>query len=560
MNKKTSIFVLFLLFCSHFCYAAVTATIDRKTVSLGESLSLTIQLENANQTPDLAPLKPLFDIYNTSTSSQTSVLNGKKTSNIAYIVTLLPKKVGSQEIPEIQVGNDKTLPIKFTVTQPSASDLGGENSGLFITAEASSKDAYVNMPILYTLKLYYAENLSDVSMEPITIDQADMIPFGKNVQYQAMQHGKNYQVIEQQFLITAHQAGRLQIPALTIKAEIIQNDFSTFFGTQSTKPVVVKSVPVALDIKAIPESIAHDQWLPASSVHLNSHWSDQSQALKVGEPITRIVTLTATGILSANLPDIDFPVPENSNAYPDKIQTKDFVENHLPAGTKIYKIAYIPTAEGKLIFPKVELSWWDTKTHTLKKAEIAEKIFSVAPGKLSTHGVSPQSLPHKNQESAQIKIVYSDLWLYIAMALLVLWLLTILCFIFLLKKKPNPVKDIATNRKTFQKINAGIDKKQPLKMLKKACEQEALESASQALVSWAKLHFNARIYTVMDVADYLDDRNNGLKELIHQLNAAIYSKVAFSGFDKLYQAVKLASTTEVKQEKKHPLESLYPKF
>ena len=366
--NKSAIFISILVFLGQLCYATVTATIDRKTVALGESLRLTIELEKTSQTPDLAPLKQSFDIYNTSTSSQTSIINGKKTSNISYIVTLLPKKSGEQKIPEITVGNDKTLPINLTVTEPSTTDLGGQNSGLFVTAETSSQKAYVNMPILYTLKLYYAENLSDVSMEPITIDHADMYPFGKNLQYQAVQHSKNYQVIEQQFLITAHQPGILTIPAVTIKAEIIHSDFSSFFGTQSTKPVVIKSNPIAIDIKPIPDSIPSDQWLPATAVQLNSHWSNSSSTLKAGEPITRTVTLTATGTLSANLPDIDFSVPKNSNAYPDKAQTKDFVENHLPAGTKIYKIAYIPTTAGNLTFPKIEVNWWDTATHTLKKS------------------------------------------------------------------------------------------------------------------------------------------------------------------------------------------------
>ena len=558
--NKSAIFISILVLLGQLCYATVTATIDRKTVALGESLRLTIELEKTSQTPDLAPLKQSFDIYNTSTSSQTSIINGKKTSNISYIVTLLPKKSGEQKIPEITVGNDKTLPINLTVTEPSTTDLGGQNSGLFVTAETSSQKAYVNMPILYTLKLYYAENLSDVSMEPITIDHADMSPFGKNVQYQAVQHGKNYQVIEQQFLITAHQPGILTIPAVTIKAEIIHSDFSSFFGTQSTKPVVIKSNPIAIDIKPIPDSIPSDQWLPTTAVQLNSHWSNSSSTLKAGEPITRTVTLTATGTLSANLPDIDFSVPKNSNAYPDKVQTKDFVENHLPAGTKIYKIAYIPTTAGNLTFPKIEVNWWDTATHTLKKAVIPEKTFKVIAGKSPSHQALEKNPSLNNQATTHTEIVYSHLWLYIALALLLTWLLTVFFFIFLLRKRSKPLKDKTIEQKTPQKTNVAIDHKQVLRHLKKACEKKEMENTNQALINWAKLHFHTKIYTIMDIVDNLGHHDNLLKTLIQELNAAIYANADFDGFSQLYQLVESASTTQTKKTQEKPLKSLYPKF
>ena len=91
----------------------------------------------------------------------------------------------------------------------------------------------------------------------------------------------------------------------------------------------------------------------------------------------------------------------------------------------------------------------------------------------SSHQALEKNPSLNSQATTHTEIVYSNLWLYIALALLLTWLLTVFFFIFLLRKRSKPLKDKTIEQKTPQKTNVAIDHKQVLRHLKKACEKKA---------------------------------------------------------------------------------------
>ena len=75
MNKKNLLITLLLLNIK-FTFATVLASVDHNDLNLGQSLNLTITLPDSSAEPALDILKSSFDIYGTSKSSQTSIVNG----------------------------------------------------------------------------------------------------------------------------------------------------------------------------------------------------------------------------------------------------------------------------------------------------------------------------------------------------------------------------------------------------------------------------------------------------------------------------------------------------
>ncbi|MDE4963789.1 BatD family protein, partial [Francisella tularensis] len=65
--------------------------------------------------PVLDVLDTDFTVYNTSTSSKTTIFNGQQSSQFEMIVTLMPNKTCKLTIPAIQIGNQTTKPNNIEV-------------------------------------------------------------------------------------------------------------------------------------------------------------------------------------------------------------------------------------------------------------------------------------------------------------------------------------------------------------------------------------------------------------------------------------------------------------
>ncbi|MEO5794033.1 MAG: BatD family protein, partial [Rhodoferax sp.] len=82
-------------------HAAVQAVLDRQVVGPGESITLSIVSDAADDgvQPDLTPLAPYFQVLDRSTSSATSITNGRRSSQMRWDIRLQPKQAGHLEIP-----------------------------------------------------------------------------------------------------------------------------------------------------------------------------------------------------------------------------------------------------------------------------------------------------------------------------------------------------------------------------------------------------------------------------------------------------------------------------
>ena len=59
-------------------------------------------------------------------------------------------------------------------------------------------------------------------------------------------------------------------------------------------------------------------WLPARDVQLSEEWSQETDRLEAGEPVTRNVTLSALGQIETQLPAVDAPQVDGLNVYSDQ--------------------------------------------------------------------------------------------------------------------------------------------------------------------------------------------------------------------------------------------------
>ena len=94
--------ILFFLILSQQVQAGIQVSVDRDPVVLDESFQLIFESdEKVKDQPDFTPLNQFFTVLNSSSRSNTQIINGKVSHSQQWILTVLAKKAGKIKIPAI---------------------------------------------------------------------------------------------------------------------------------------------------------------------------------------------------------------------------------------------------------------------------------------------------------------------------------------------------------------------------------------------------------------------------------------------------------------------------
>ena len=137
------------LLMTSVCFAeTLEAFLDKTEVAYGEPIELKIVYNGTDVSsvrPDLDDLRRDFSIYSSSSSVQTSIINGKSETRKSWSIGLMPRKEGKIIIPEISVGNNKTSALEINVLSPDSSvEIEPEKQG---NQAQSTPDVYVELTL-----------------------------------------------------------------------------------------------------------------------------------------------------------------------------------------------------------------------------------------------------------------------------------------------------------------------------------------------------------------------------------------------------------------------------
>ena len=118
-----------LVFAAAGSWGAVTASVDRNRVALGDTLRLTITATDDEDLGDidLQPLAEDFEILQRSNSSKTSYINGNFSSTRELLLDITPRRQGELEIPPLRVGAQRTSGLPVTVAPPPRGAAADQN-------------------------------------------------------------------------------------------------------------------------------------------------------------------------------------------------------------------------------------------------------------------------------------------------------------------------------------------------------------------------------------------------------------------------------------------------
>ena len=495
--------------------AEIRVSVDRNPVSLNESIQITFTAsDQPNDTPDFAPLETNFEILNQQRSSNMSWVNGKSSRNEQWVVSVMAKHSGELLIPSIAFGSDSSKPMQIKVTD--APQAPSSNEDVFLDVAIAPEHPYVQSQVLYTLKLFRRVQITQASLTEPEIKDAVVEKLGEDSTYSTQINGIDYWVTERKYAIFPQQSGLFTIAPLTLTAEIVANQrprFNGFFNRQMTETRRVASKAVTLNVQPVPKSFTDPAWLSAESLKLEESWSDNRLQIKVGEPLTRTITLTAKGTTVGQLPELSDKTPiDGIKTYPDQPVLKEDKQSDGLIAVREEKIAYIPSKAGEFTVPALTISWFNTKNQKVEVASLpAVTIQALATGNQPIVTAPPSTQLQQQPESVQpipVSTIDSLFWQGLSGFLTFGWLLTSLMFYRRSRHKPSSDKKLTPK--------AAVDEEQ--KALKIACQQHHPQAAKRALLQWGKQQFAADNLT--SIARYC---SQPLQDEIVLLNQCLYA-------------------------------------
>jgi len=503
--------------------AGVTARVDRPTVDLNESFTLEVVVDsNTDLEPDLSVLHEHFYVGQVSKLSNTSIFNGDIQRSLTWSVALMPKNTGVQYIPAIQVGTEQSNPVRIVVNEPTNAPPG--EADVFVTSEVDVDETYVQAQILYRIRIYRAVATRQPALRDPTISGAEALVelAGDERQYESVLNGRAYNVIERVVALYPQESGEIEISPARFEARVLRDGRITgrkVFESESHKITI-------LPIPAPPADRPDAVWLPAADVQLSEEWSRPPDEMEAGEPVTRIVTLTALGQIETQLPAIEAPEVDGLNIYADMPELGRVIEADGIRGVRRDQYAIIGLGGGELELPQLEVPWWDIEAGEWRVATLPARTLTVSGGEPAPIVEEPLAdvapavtVPVAEVSSADPTevLAVSTFWQRAAEALAVLWILTLAAWWWSSRTSPQRSREPRVPEEPPVKKQ----QKELLRAARKAASAEDAAGVRAALLQWARLQWPNN--TPRSLGDLANRLAGPLADELRKLSAASYS-------------------------------------
>lgn len=539
----------------------ITASVDRDNIGLQETLTLIVTAdEQTRSTPDFSALKNDFDVLSTSRSQSIRIINGHTESSTDWHITLAPKRAGKLLIPSFSIDDAISDAIEIQVSKQPQSQSSSDEP-VHASIEVEKYSAFVQEQILVKIKLTTQVNLSQAELQPLELKNAIVVNLNQQ-QYQTTVNGKPQLVVETSYAIFPQESGELVIPNLTYTVAVdSMRTWDDPFGRRGSNIMRLRTDEQHINVKAAPDKNIANSWQPANKITLNEGWSSGLDQLKVGEPVTRTITIVADGLTGGQIAPLTTANVEGLTFYPDQAQSKDNKSNKGVQGTRTETMAIIPNRPGSFTLPEITLHWWNTNSQSMQTTTLpAKTLHVVGEAKLESSTSLPasntqQAIPEKNiSPIASSAPAPNSPWLWAAIISLILLAIGLAAYVWKLKSS---IKALADNQHETQEIIS--EKEQHIwDLLKHAAANKDALALRKAVLHWAKFHWpQQNIHSLDDVAKL--GVKPALTEALKKLDELLYSTHPADDWEPtgLLQLLNECRKEKNSKKKAEPLQPLY---
>ena len=469
-----------MMLWSNLSLAELSATADRRTIAMGETLRLTL-LGDAGEQPaeiDLTPLNRDWEIMSRSSATNARFISGQNQVTRTLEMELAPLREGTLTIPSLTAGGRSTTPLAIRVN-PEPVVAPGDELVLF-DASVDERSVYVQSEVILTVTLQQAINLDGGEISNFDIPDAVV----ENLERRSFQRrvgNRTWLVTELRYAVYPQKSGALTVPAIGFTAREVQPGRS-LLGARLGRRLRMASEPLEITVKSVPTSFPGEVWLPAKALTLEENWSISPDSLNVGDSTTRTLTLTARGLQGSQLPPLSsvqgaINIPE-IRFYPDQesIDQSELADGL--QGRRVQSEALVARSGGTWTLPEIRVPWWNIETDRLEFATLPARTVVVTAvqttDQISEPAIAPSASPAGTTLPPWLWAVSAAGWL-VSLALgILLWLSRR----HTADQSPTPAGATAKSSSV----------RQALVEIRKAAAQQDSAILRRAILQWADLH------------------------------------------------------------------------
>lgn len=521
---------------------SLQAQVDKNPALLGEAVTLTITADARLNSDALnyQALQQDFRVMMPAVSQSTQVINGQTSHRTSWSFTLFPSSTGIFRIPAFTIQGIHSTPIELTVIDQPVAQSSRE---VFLTAALEgSSSLYVQQLFYYQVVIHFNGDLQRGNLTEPQLDGAEILRVGQDSEGTALVDGVRYRTITRRYAIIPQRSGALVITPPVFTGEMLVRDTgrSSFFGRSKTVMAETESLP--LEIKPQPAHFPGN-WLVAGLITLTEEWQPEQPILTVGEPVTRIITLSAIDVASNQLPTLTPQLPASVRIYQDQPQSRSAERAGRLVAQSTLTTALIATQEGELILPEITLPWWNSQTNQLEYAVLPSRTLQVQPGQQSQTATVTPALPTLET----VQQVGAWQWNHLSTLLSICWVLSLL-ILWLGFTRRQQVSATPDTEKSKHKFRS--------EALKRACLQHHAHDAQKALLDWAKTEVGLNIRSLEQLAAHYPSAD--FSQAIRDLEQYLYRSDANHWNGAALYASWQQLAIQQQNVKQSALPSLYP--
>jgi BatD DUF11 like domain len=401
-EKMKRIIVFIVLFVTNSLLAQIKfeANVSKNSLGLNERVRIEFSMneDGDNFVPPNFEASGFRVVGGPSQSISQSWINGRSSFQKSYTYILLPLKKGNlvirQAVIEINGQLYKTLPIKINVSDavnlpndPNEPATVSADNNLYLVADISKTNPYVNEPITVVYKLYFSYNIGITNWRELNKPKyndfwSQNIDIKQLVAEEGMFKGERYRyVVLRKTVLYPQKAGRLEIEPLSLDIDCqVPRGRPNFFGqvqlVEDSKRVSAGSKVIS--VKPLPEA-GKPEGFSGAVGKFNFKVTPSRTGLKFGESLDLNVSVTGTG----NLKLFSLPKPEMPSTL--EMYDPEHSENVTTpltgmTGSIADKYTIIPQSKGNFPIKPMRFTYFDLSSGSYKTITSPEILLNVLDG------------------------------------------------------------------------------------------------------------------------------------------------------------------------------------